>query len=1137
MKYSLQTDKPVAIDSPDHLAPRGTKNDNSRNRLFNRKLEALFIRRPLRILDVGCAGGGFVKDCLDDGHHAVGLEGSDYSKMARRAEWATIPDHLFTCDITVPFILRAPDSTAALFDAITGWELMEHIRTEDVSKVVDNLLAHLAPGGVLVFSIADFPDADGGVNYHQTVRPREWWIDTFAALGLAHHPALVDYFRHDWIRGPYQGSQSFHVVLTRSAEAVPSIPATNPCNGGDLLGVATAFLQSGVEGKNTGGATRHLDYSLMCYDALLKFDANVAAQAGRATCLMHLGRRAEAAAVARQLLETHPENQTVTQIASQIIGAAPTPPAVRPSAGLNNVRIDSAGGSRAHYTLPLISIVTPAYNCARYLKECIESVLNQGYPNVEHIIADGGSTDGTVELLKQYPHLKWISEKDGGEAEALNKALRMSSGQIINWLNADDAYVGQGVLHAAAEAFNLHSDADVIYGKALVVNDSGDIVNFDPPRAPLDLLNLMRWFHDVHLMQPSIFYRRRVHEKVGFYREDLYFSIDYDYWLRTAAAGFQFHYIDRTLSMSRLIREGAKSAAPRILQEKNWQEIAASYAPMLDIGQRYTFWKDYYAWRLANAQRYNESLETPPDAQALTALAETMLSTGQLPTALKVIQDYLNRHPQDSDAHYLAAQALTKAGQVDKARAIAGKGVALEAQRAIEAPRDHALSLPSTRLPVTPVSQDERADDLKAAVSAFPAPSKQALIFFPHNPLPVATGAHQRCLTVMHALRQLGYRVDLFSSTLSTDQPWTGDSFQKLRKAGFGVHLHETSAGDLQYQRQIDAAGTKAAFGQRAVTPNMKQHFRQIFDASQPDLVMVNYAHFGDLARSQAFAAATTAIDMLDLVSANEGMRMRLWKDWGNRWTHQFSVADVPMETLDESYFSEGSVEADPAEYAMYNDYHRTLAIAAREADLIARNAPDTRVALVPAVYEPTALNNSYDSDPVFLIGTNLFNAQGYLYFAARVAPRVLQSVPQFNLRVAGGGCKMVRPEPGMSPLGFVPQIDPMYATAPFAICPLIGGTGQQIKVIEAMSRAVPVICLKNVAHSSPIEHGINGYIAANAEEFACYVQKLWSDRSLCRKLGQAARETVANQFTQEMLVTNLESALSIGSLKISMAA
>jgi 2-polyprenyl-3-methyl-5-hydroxy-6-metoxy-1,4-benzoquinol methylase len=120
VNYRVITDHPVALDSEDHQIPGGTMHDNSTNPVFNRKLYQLLSHLPkLRVMDLGCAGGGFVKSLVDDGHEAIGLEGSDYSlhwdgpggteqeratrKPGKRAEWATIPDRLFTCDITRPF--------------------------------------------------------------------------------------------------------------------------------------------------------------------------------------------------------------------------------------------------------------------------------------------------------------------------------------------------------------------------------------------------------------------------------------------------------------------------------------------------------------------------------------------------------------------------------------------------------------------------------------------------------------------------------------------------------------------------------------------------------------------------------------------------------------------------------------------------------------------------------------------------------------------------------------------------------------------------------------------------------------------------------------------------------------------------
>jgi SAM-dependent methyltransferase len=224
-RFSIEAARSVAFDSPDHLMPHGTKRDNSRNPMFNRKLSLLFPDRRLRVMDVGCSGGGFVKSCLEDGHVAIGLEGSDYSLRHKRAEWATIPECLFTCDVTANFAVKTAAADPAAFDVITAWEVMEHIRTADLPQVCDNMMRHLAPGGLWIMSVAPIEDVINGVRLHQTVQDSPWWIDFFSQQGFQHHPHLVRYFGDDWVRGRFQGAPvSFHVILTRMGEAAPALP-------------------------------------------------------------------------------------------------------------------------------------------------------------------------------------------------------------------------------------------------------------------------------------------------------------------------------------------------------------------------------------------------------------------------------------------------------------------------------------------------------------------------------------------------------------------------------------------------------------------------------------------------------------------------------------------------------------------------------------------------------------------------------------------------------------------------------------------------------------------------------------------------------------------------------------------------
>jgi cyclopropane fatty-acyl-phospholipid synthase-like methyltransferase len=183
----------------------------------------------LKILDLGCSGGGFVRCCLDDGHLGIGLEGSDYSRRFKRAEWRTIPEYLFTADMTRDFEILAEEKgqmQRVQFDVITCWEVMEHIATPDIPRVATNVKNHLAPGGLWIMSVSPRPDIVNGVNLHQTVQPEPWWVAKFAELGLLNLPEFVSYFNTQWVRGPKYGySNSFHLVLAQGRNSLPAIPS------------------------------------------------------------------------------------------------------------------------------------------------------------------------------------------------------------------------------------------------------------------------------------------------------------------------------------------------------------------------------------------------------------------------------------------------------------------------------------------------------------------------------------------------------------------------------------------------------------------------------------------------------------------------------------------------------------------------------------------------------------------------------------------------------------------------------------------------------------------------------------------------------------------------------------------------
>lgn len=222
--FTISTDKPVAYDSPDHIQPWGTVNDNSVNHCFNLKLLWWLPRPYLKVLDIGCSGGGFVKSLIDSGCVAVGVEGSNYSQRMKRAEWATIPDNLFTADATAPFEISIHEGDRCetmKFSVITAWEFIEHIAEPDLEKVMKNIDKHLAPNGVVIMSVCAIEEIINGVRLHQTVAEKPWWLAKFESLGFTNHEHVETFFHRDWVRGGDDAPDSFYVVLTRKGEALP----------------------------------------------------------------------------------------------------------------------------------------------------------------------------------------------------------------------------------------------------------------------------------------------------------------------------------------------------------------------------------------------------------------------------------------------------------------------------------------------------------------------------------------------------------------------------------------------------------------------------------------------------------------------------------------------------------------------------------------------------------------------------------------------------------------------------------------------------------------------------------------------------------------------------------------------------
>jgi glycosyltransferase involved in cell wall biosynthesis len=195
--------------------------------------------------------------------------------------------------------------------------------------------------------------------------------------------------------------------------------------------------------------------------------------------------------------------------------------------------------------MPQLSVITPVYNSVQFIEACILNVIAQKCTTVEHIIIDGGSTDGTVEIVSQYalkyPHIRWVSEKDNGQSDAMNKGIKMARAEVISFLNADDAYYPYA-LNRIISIFKKNNRLQFITGNCKLFDIDGNLLYINRPQR-VKYYHLFSYREPFPINPAAYFYHKSIHDKVGFYTIENHYTMDYEFILKTCIL-FDIIYFD-----------------------------------------------------------------------------------------------------------------------------------------------------------------------------------------------------------------------------------------------------------------------------------------------------------------------------------------------------------------------------------------------------------------------------------------------------------------------------------------------------------------------------------------------------------------------------------------------------------------
>ena len=701
---------------------------------------------------------------------------------------------------------------------------------------------------------------------------------------------------------------------------------------------------------------------------------------------------------------------------------------------------------------PLVSIGLIVFNGQNYIRDALDALILQDYENFELIISDNASTDDTKAICKEYARtdkrIKYSRNSSNLGGANICKVLEMAHGEFFMWAAHDDKW-DKSYISKCVSKLHDYPQAVMCCSEITFINSKG--------------IPLVHGGYGTYVnigSRPGMDIHERVHELIN------------------RVGWFAFYGVWRTDAIRKIDLYSDN------IQGYGGDVILLLY--MMLIGDFVKVEEHLFYYRVADKEKTTEDylLQINGTLPATAFKAYTYLATELYKI---ILQSGLNQQNKSiirtEFLNTLSQQNDDWLGRI--ARENFPQGL-------------HDVSIGKKQIIESYVLKQAELEYMDSL-----AERKKVLAFFPHNLMPTKNGAQKRCLDLLLSLQAAGHDVILVSSTLFTDDPWQKESIDKLKNEyDITVLLHNESPIDREYLQSYNSQVDWRYF----TPPSLVEFFMVAYDTLQPEIVYINYAMWGGLVKDKKYDTSVLIMEMHDLITSNQKMQNYARAICNN----PDSMGSILLDNIDEEFYKQIDTTPSPSEFKVYDRFDIVTAIAPSEAELVAANTNRPEVVTLPHVFKANYCENTYSLSPIFVIGSNLFNSQGYAYFVNKILPLILVKQSDFELRIIGGGCKQLHQVPrGIKLLGFVHDLASIYADASFAICPLIGGTGQQIKIVEAMSYGVPVIALANVSFNSPIIHEENGLVANNAEEFARYMVKLLNDKEQCRKLGKAARQTI----------------------------